>query len=924
MLRPLFKRTLFKLDKLAQLVPFKRKGLAFIIFTLFSASYFSWIFLSLPKISAITDYKPSLLTEIFDRNQNKIGEFFKQRRLLFNYEDMPSHVINAFVAAEDGTFFSHKGINYRAILRAALANLRAGKKAQGGSTITQQVARSLVLTTKKTYTRKLKEVILALRMEKYLSKQDILYIYLNQIYLGHGAYGLEMASRIYFRKSTRELSLAEASLLAGLPKAPSRFSPIHNPERAKARQVYVLNRMFNEKYITEQEFQRTLQEPIKVFVRKDFNNQSPYYLETARRILLNHFSQEELLTNGLKIQVAMDLEKQTFAQEALRKGLEERDRQQGYRGVLGRLADQEELGVFRNKLVKKLKRKIKTHLILPPYKGVMGQNEDEVEKIKDQLMEGEKKKQDTFPWDLHKDQLVGKIFKTYLHKVDKETMEVFTPFGLLTMELRDLIWTMPKASLENPQIEPSLKNVFKENDIIRVRILEETKLAEDGKEEKELSLELYQKPLVEGALLSLDLESSDILAIVGGYDYKRSQFNRAYQALRQSGSIFKPFVYGAALERGFHASSIIDDTPVVFSEEEADETKEEKVEDPLQQVQEEQVEKWKPSNISGRFSGDLLFRTALIRSLNVPTVKIIEKIGIKWTRFYARRLGIFSPLNPDFTMALGSSSLTLYELVRAFSVFPNLGKKVRPRLILQVQNRENEVLLENLTLDEVFYEQIEEQEKFIEIEKERWFTEKNETERGLKWREILQEDSDQLIPKTNSYVVTNLLSSVVQDSEGTGRRAQVLKRPVAGKTGTTDGYYDTWFMGFSRQISTGVWVGFDKEKTLGKRATGSSVSLPIWLDYMEKAHEDLPVMEFPIPEGIVFANIDAETGKVVSEKSRKVALQAFIEGTEPDSVKLKESDSYESENSHERAILQLEDTSSDEEEEDFIKDDLSE
>ena len=877
-------------------MPFGKLGLVFILCFIFFASYFSWIFLSLPQIVTMGDYKPPLLTEVFDRNQVKIGEFFKERRLLFKYEDMPVHLINAFVAAEDGSFFRHKGINYKAIARAFIANLKAGKKVQGGSTITQQMARTLVLSSEKTYTRKLKEVILSLRMEKHLSKQDILYIYLNQIYLGHGAYGVEMASRIYFRKSTKQLSLAEASILAGLPKAPSRFSPIYNPERAKARQVYVLNRMLDEKYITEEEFKKTLVEPVKIYTRKDFSNQGPYYLETVRRVLLKHFTQTDLLEKGLKISTAMDLEKQILAREALQKGLENLDKRQGFRGVSSHLNSEEEKYEFRDKITQKLKQSLKTHLTLPSYEGSMGKKEEEVEEIKNTLVtENERKKQkDVFPWQDYIKQLQGMIFKTYITKVDPTEMYVFTPLGEKLLLIKDLAWLAPPDTKKDNIALDDLTTIFKVNDVIKVRVRKEEEQDKEDQdkenEEPEFIVDLYQEPLVEGAVLSLDLESSDILALVGGYDYKRSQFNRAYQASRQSGSIFKPFIYGAALERGFHPASVIEDAPVVFSSEEADEDKQDQNKSDLpkddlkEQEEQEEQERWKPANISDRFSGDLLFRTALIRSLNVPTVKIIEKIGIKWARFYARRLGIFSPLNPDFTMALGSSSLTLYELTRAFSVFPRQGRSITPILIHKVEDQQGEELFSQMSLDEAFQESLLANENALQEEKEKWFSEKNQTPRALEWKEILAPDSLQLIPKTNSYIVTSLLSSVVEDSEGTARRAQALKRPLAGKTGTSDGYYDAWFMGFSPFISTGVWVGFDQEKTLGRGETGSRAALPVWMEYMKKTHEELPQDDFPIPENIVFANIDTETGKLVSKDSRKVARQAFIEGTEPDGV----------------------------------------
>ena len=876
---------------------------------LFFLFYFSWIFLSLPRLLTMSDYRPPLLTEVYDRNDEKVGELFTQRRKLFKYEEMPAHLINAFVAAEDGSFFSHRGINYKAILRAALANFKAGKKIQGGSTITQQVARTLLLSSKKTYTRKLKEAILALRMEAALSKQDILYIYLNQIYLGHGAYGVETASRTYFRKSTKDLSLAEAALLAGLPKAPSRFSPVFNPERAKARQVYVLNRMLEEEYITEGTLQKVLALPVKIYLRRDFNSQSPYYLETARRVLLRHFEQEELLEGGLKIWVAMDLTKQFSARTALQEGLEALDRRRGFRGVETSLKEPEERAVFLKETTEKLKRELKTHLFLPPYRGAGGKSEDELEDVQ-KTLRTEKNEETEFSWEDARERMDGKILKAWISRVEEEQLTVRVPWGTETLKLKDLEWAVPVEEKPDQAFLSDLRKVFKVHDVISLRVVKR-----DSKEKKTKNsflVELYQEPLVEGALISFDLESEGILALVGGYSYSRSQFNRAYQAVRQSGSVFKPFVYGAALERGFHPASVLSDMPVVFTPEEADDTKSPSED---QEKEGEEREIWKPSNISDRFTGDILFRSALIKSLNVPTVKVIEKTGIKWTRFYARRLGLFSPLNPDFTMALGSSALTLYETVKAFSVFGRLGRGITPRLILKVEDPDGNELLSNVSLDGEFKEKIEQSQARVQEEKIRWFPQEDSSDRGLRWKGVFEEDSSLLIPPQNSYVMTSLLSGVIEDVEGTARRAKILNRPLAGKTGTTDGYYDTWFVGYSPLISTGVWVGFDTEKTLGKGETGSRVALPVWMDYMKTAHKDLPVSDFPVPEDIVFANIDTETGGLASSDSNRVARQAFIEGTEPTQIKLKKTRDRFMESGRGQSSL--------EGDESFIREDLS-
>ena len=879
------------------------------VFVFFS-SYFAWIFLSLPKLLTINDYKPPLLTQVYDREGEKIGEFFKERRLIVPYEDIPKSVIWAFVAAEDGRFFSHKGLNYKAIVRAFIANLKAGKKVQGGSTITQQLARTLLLSKQKTYTRKLKEAILALRIENSLSKQDILFIYLNQIYLGHGAYGLEMTSRTYFRKSAKELNVAEAALLAGLPKAPSRFSPVFWPDRAKSRQIYVLNRMRQEGFISEEEMNKYSNQNLKVFVRKDFSAESPYYLETVRRILLLYLESKHLLESGLKIWTSMDLEKQKSAQKALKKGLEDLDKRQGFRTLKTNLADLEERKAFTEKRDKDLRFHLKKHLVIPGFILSLKEEEEEVpeeffKQFKKKFRDMEEKRQTRSFWFENREELEGKIFSALISRVEKNEIEVLAPWGPETLALKDFDWAVPLETKAEQSVLKSAKEIFKVHDLISLRV---KNLEEDQIDKNNIALELYQEPLVEGALLSFDLENSEIIALVGGYDYSRSQYNRAYQSRRQSGSVFKPFVYGAALEKGFHPGSLISDSPIVFSKKEAENK-------PDKEEQNSSIQDmWRPSNISNRFLGDITFRKALVRSLNVPTVKIIEKIGLDWVRFYVRRLGIFSPLNSDFTMALGSSSLNLYETLKAFSIFANQGQDLKPLLIHRVEDPFGKEILSDLSLDEFFKEEIAKSKAFVQKEQSKWFkenlSEKNITAFQKRWKAVLEKNSSQLIPPSNSYVLMNLLEAVVKDSEGTARRARTLNRPLGGKTGTTNGYYDTWFVGASPFISTAVWLGFDSEKTLGQGETGSRAALPVWIQYMEKSHEELPRSEFPIPDQVVFANMDAETGSLVSSKSKEIVYQAFIEGNEPQPAE------------------QLEDTFLKENpslanESDFIKEDLS-
>lgn len=866
--------------------------------------YFFFLIRSLPSVESLKDYKPPLISTVFDRNDQKIGEFFKQRRVLVPYEQFPEVLVKAFVAAEDGQFFKHKGLNIRAIFRAFLANLKAGRKVQGGSTITQQVARSLLLSSEKTYKRKFKEAVLALRIEKNLSKEEILYLYLNQIYLGHGAYGVGMAAEIYFRKKVKDLNLAECSLLAGLPQAPSRFSPIYNPGKAKERQVYVLQRMVEERYIDQAEADQVNNTNLKVFLREKYHEKAPYYLETLRQSLLEKIDEELLLTGGVKVKSAMDLTFQKAARKHLKEGLRALDKRQGFRGPLNRLTDLEAIQEFFKKEEEKWIEKKREYRIIYPIekKDDEKNNEDYLKTIEE-----------------------NSFMKALVKEVNDESKKVliqlpFNFWGILPLE--NMKWARkpdPKTSFKFFSLKkPSL--ALKSGDVILVKV-EELIKSEEAKKEfleagfktdffkiaKENSipqnknlyiLSLEQEPLVEGALIAFDQKTGDILALVGGYDFHRSQFNRAYQAARQTGSVFKPLVYLSALDKGFTPSSLITDTPVIYEEEEAEdlELKKEKQKrkasdqsDKKDNDKEETEEQktWKPDNYGRRFSGDILFRNALIQSMNVPTVKIIENIGVRWVNDYARRLGIFSPLNPDYTLALGSSSVTLYEMTKVFSVIGKLGKKITPLLIHEVLDSEEEEIVNSVSMDERFFEQIQVIEEEIETKKEKFLAEQKKedeenTNKNLKrFPPFFFSNSDQLISEKTSFVMTSLLSAVIREPQGTGFAAREIKVPVAGKTGTTNGYYDAWFIGYSPQVAVGVWVGFDDEKSLGRGETGAQAALPIWLGFMKEVHDEKEKEEFKVPEGVIFINVDNETGHLVSTRSKQIVRQAFIEGTQP-------------------------------------------
>jgi penicillin-binding protein 1A len=842
---------------------------------------------SLPQLITVKDYQPLLVSQVFDRNDKKIGEFFRERRTLVPYEKIPKNLVNAFLAAEDDQFFQHKGINPQAIFRAALANLRAGRSVQGGSTITQQVAKTLLLTNEKTFTRKLRDVLLAIEMEKNLSKQDILYLYLNQIYFGQGAYGVEQAAQTYYRKTVSELTLSEMAVLAGLPAAPTTYSPSRNPLRAKERQTYVLRRMADVGFVSKEESEAAIKEPVTVYVRENYEEFAPFFLETVRQLLVAQLGEDMVLDKGLRIHTSLDLDKQKAAQESLLAGLKSLDKRQGYRGPLKNLAGDE----------------IEKFLADADRKLILASTPERVILPNGKFAEIVIPKDANSKTPLPSYMKINDTVECVVDKVDDALGLVYLrlPQGLGLIDLESMTWARkpdPEVRYDAvPVRKPS--DALKAGDVIQAKIVSDkfksSRLAKrkDAKDlpsfDKYFEVELDQDPLVEGALISFDQQTQDILALIGGSNFGKSEFNRAIQAPRQTGSSFKAIVYASALDKGYTPATPIMDAPIVF-EEEGDP----KAAKGLMADAEGQGDPkvWKPANHSKSFGGDIMFRNALVQSLNIPAVKIIEDVGVPWATEYSKRLGIYSPLNPDFTLVLGSSSVTLYEMTKVFSEFGRLGKRMTPLLIHSVEDANGKNLLQTMSLDSRFEKELsglnEDFEKrrkdYLEIAKDPTKLEeykKKEPKSSLLAEHLFFDDQDQLIRPTTAYLMTSMLRGVIEDPKGTGARARSLGREVAGKTGTTNNYYDAWFIGYSPQISTGVWVGFDKEKSLGKGEVGGRSALPIWIDYMKAAHDNLPQMTFPVPDGIVFANIDSETGKLASAATKNVLRQAFAEGSEP-------------------------------------------
>jgi penicillin-binding protein 1A len=725
---------------------------------------------NLPYIGTLKDYRPPLITEIYSDSGEVIGRLWEEKRILVSLDQLPEHLIQAFIAAEDSRFYKHEGVDLLSIIRAFIKNTLAGRIEQGGSTITQQVAKSLLLKdTEKTYRRKVREATLSFQVEKEFPKEKILFLYLNQIYLGQGAYGVESAARTYFDKSAADLNIAESAILAGLTQAPSRYSLMAHFEKAKSRQQYVLQRMKEEGYISrEQEVEAWGTEIVINENPERTFEKAPYFTEHVRKYLEQKYGRDLLYKGGLKVYTTLNLDMQRKAQAAVRRGLLELDKREGYRGPLKRLPPEQR----------------------EPFKRGLAKNQE-------------------FPLG------VGDVVQGVIEKVDEIGNEAVVNLGtkLGILPVSEMRW----ARRPNPEVssnESSVKNVrdvLRAGDVVLVQIKEEAPRPYDWK------VSLEQEPDVQGALFCMETATGKVRAMVGGHHFSESQFNRAVQARRQPGSSFKPIIYAAALDWGMTPSSVILDAPYVSSN---------NLEDA-----------WRPKNFRETFSGPTLFRDALIQSRNVITVKILKEIGVPFVMGYARKLGIESELAPDLSLALGSSGLSLSEICRAYAVFANAGLLVDPIYVNRVEDRDGKDLENNLP------------------------------------------SAKESISKETAFVMTDLLKGVVQ--EGTGWRAKALKRPVAGKTGTTNDLRDAWFVGYTPSFVTGVWVGYDDRRSMGQGETGSRAANPVWLYFMSDALEGSPPEDFRVPEGIAFAKIDGRTGLLASVHSKPQVLQAFKAGTEP-------------------------------------------
>jgi penicillin-binding protein 1A len=732
---------------------------------------FLWALIrNLPSIDGLKTYEPSISSRVYDENKALVGNFATERRVLVPLVKVPKYLFQAIIAVEDSRFLEHKGFDYWRISKAILNDIRTLHLKEGGSTITQQLARSLFLSSEKKFKRKIQELFLAMKIESVLSKDEILELYLNQIYLGHGSYGVQTASRLYFGKDVNDLSLAESAFLAGLPKAPSDYSPYNNPEKAKQRQGVVLRRMVTAGFITETQYQEAFLSNLTFQRLQKEDEVSPYFMEYIRQYLIAKYGEEALYKGGLSVTTSLNLQMQAAATESVKEGLRALDKRQGFRGPIGHIESPETL-----------KKKTGALVQTNPFNkgelfdGIVLSAEEQFARVESRGITGKIKMEDMV-W--ARKQLKGKDLKNNVTFIDKATP----------------------------------KQILKKGDIVKLGLKKVDPLS------KEYYFTLEQEPLMEGALIALDPATGGIKAMVGGYDFKRSEFNRTTLAKRQPGSAFKPVIYATAIEKGKSPSNMIIDSPVIYRDTELDKV-------------------WKPENYEGKFYGSISLREALAHSRNLATIKLLEETGIGPVIDFGKRLGITSPFQHDLSLALGTSSLGVMELTSAYAVFSNQGTYNEPFSIVTVADHNGNIL------------------------------------------ETHEAHPRPAVSKEVAYMITNMLEDVIQ--KGTGVRARELGRHVAGKTGTTNDFGDAWFLGYTPNLVTGVWVGFDDRRSLGDREAGASAALPIWISFMRQAFNLLPDLPFSIPDNIVYAKVDTETGLLSDGSSENTATEPFIKGSAP-------------------------------------------
>ncbi len=748
----------------------------------------------LPSTDNLRSVKYQVPLRVYSADGKLMGEFGEKRRVPLEYQDIPERMIQAFLAAEDDRFFVHPGVDYQGLLRAAAQLILTGKKRQGGSTITMQVARNFYLSREKTYLRKLNEILLALQIERDLSKEQILQLYLNKIYLGNRSYGVGAAAEVYYGKRVDQLTLPEIAMIAGLPKAPSAYNPLANPPRALQRRNYVLGRMRELDFISEEEYRQALDSPITASLHKaQVEIEAPYVAEMVRAELFERFG-NKAYTDGYNVYTTIDSTRQLAANRALRKALQNYDMRHGYRGPV-------------------------RHFTL---RG---------DETREQLLA---LIADTGP--------VADLMPALVIAVAEKSATLLLNSGdELTLQWPGLEWARPYQSENRRGPKPErASEILQPGDLVRILPV---------MEKENRSWRLAQVPAVSGALISLDPDDGALQALIGGYDFYSSKFNRAIQAERQPGSGFKAFIYSAALEAGFTPASLINDAPVVFD-------------DPSLEGA------WRPENYSGKFFGPTRLRYALIKSRNLVSIRLLRAMGIDFALKHAQRFG-FDPdkLPHNLSLALGSASVTPLQMASAYAILANGGYRIEPYFIREIRNSKDEAIFRANPL------------RVCEECPEDAVTPKSDTDSASVQAPATDEPprpriAPRVISPQNYYLMNSMMRDVI--TRGTGRRARVLgRKDLAGKTGTTNDQRDAWFNGFNRRLVAIAWVGFDSSKPLGRGEVGGRAALPAWIDYMRVALANVPEQPLPMPPGIITVRIDPKTGKRASADQPDAIFEVF-------------------------------------------------
>ena len=699
------------------------------------------VYPTLPTLDVLTDYRPKVPLQVYSAEGRLIGEFGEERRAVVKIEAVPKPMRDAILSAEDERFYQHGGVDYVGVMRAALSNFASGGARQGASTITMQVARNFFLSKEKTLTRKFNEMLLAFKIEHSLSKDQILELYVNQIFLGQRAYGFAAASQIYFGKTLDQLNIAEMAMLAGLPKAPSRYNPVVNPQRAKLRQQYVLRRMRELNFISDAQWQLADEQPL--LVKKEVNDfvvKADHLAEMVRQVLYERF-RDDAYTRGFKVYTTLSAAHQQAAYAAVRKGVIDYDRRHGYRGAEG-------------------------------YVELERQPSDEA--LEDALQD-ETESDDIYP--------------ALVLDISAKAIKVYRKGGeVLEVSGEGLKFAQRMVGDKAPANQRLRRGA-----VVRIQ-----------KDDKGL-WQITQLPLVEAALVSIDPSDGAVRALVGGFDFNRNKYNHVMQALRQPGSSFKPFIYSAALEKGFTPASIINDAPLMFD------------------ASQTGSEPWEPKNFDGKFEGPMRLRTGLVKSKNLVSVRILQAITPQYAQDYITRFGFDAKYHPPYlTMALGAGNVTPLQMVGAYAVFANGGFRVKPYFITRIEDAKGIVIAQASP-------------------------------------ERAGETAQRAIDARNAFIMTNIMQDVVK--MGTATRALQLGRTdLAGKTGTTNDFIDAWFCGFGTGLVAVTWIGFDNPHTLGHNETGAQAALPMWMAYMGKVMAGVEAQPRNVPEGVVQAHVNPETG----------------------------------------------------------------